>query len=510
MKIFFISLATLAIALTSCQKNETFNKGIDQKDGEIKFGVIASKTKATQFGSTSDFLTDNQKFNVVGRFADGTYYLGSDSNAVEITYNKATNEWTYTGVRFWPDLLSLDFFAWKDGKTGTATPTFSSIGSNTMLFNNYTVSNQVADQQDLLVAADTYKKPTLARQTVLTFKHALTQVVFSAQLYVDALHPASSISVEIDEVAIVNVANTGDLTISPFGYAAADNYPAGGNENDPIDGRAVMNDSIAWSNQSNSSIFAVTGLNASVTALSTNLVGTNLTPLTNNTDNAMLMIPQTFNAWDNSKSIADGGAYIRVKALIKDINAGTVLWGTAGVSKDLYIPISSQTGMYGEWVWGRKINYVIVFGDPNSGSGGGGWGGNGGDPVLVPIRLEAQLTDWDTYDVYLQKVSFNSTVANVQGSVDQFITEINNNPAKKYTANFNITGNATALDMKWTNAVADKCNVGSKITIDLTSVLDGDMPADDTNFKPTIVLSGGYSWNLTESGKVYVYVLTKD
>lgn len=498
MKRIFTFLAALAIVLTGCQKNETFDNGANPANGVIKFGVITPKTRSLPFGGTADFLTEAQTFNIVGRFADGTYYLGSAGSATEVTYSKATNEWSYNGVKFWPD-TNLDFFAWKDGKTGTATPTFSNAGdSNAMSFNDYTVSNNVALQQDLLVSADTYGKPTLTGQTVLTFKHALTQVVFSAQLHTDNNNPTPSINVAIDAIELVNVASTGNLTVTPFNYVAG----SVGDNNTSSD--RTVESKIAWTNPSIISSFAVTPA-APIT------VATTLTSLTNNTENAMLMIPQRFAAWDYSKSINTGGAYIRVKALIKDGNV--VLWGTKNAdlsysSKDLYIPVSSQQGMYGEWVWGRKVNYVIVFGDPNSGSGGGGWGGDGNDPVLVPIRLEAQLTDWDTYDVYLQTTNFSGVAANLQGLVGQFITEINNNPAKKYTANFTVTsGDASALTINWAAATAGKCTVGSKITIDLTAATS--KPSADDTFKPTIVLAG-HSWVLTKTDDTYVYILTKN
>lgn len=501
MKRNFISFAALAaLVLTSCQKNEAFDAGTNLKDGTIKFGVITPKTKAAGlYQGTSTFLTDAQTFNIVGRFTDGTYYLGANTTPVKVTYTLATKEWTYPGVKFWPD-QSLDFFAWKDGANGTSTPTFSTSGDNAICFSGYTANDDVSLQNDLLVTADTYTKPNLTEQTVLTFKHALTQVVFSAQLYTDALHPNSSVSVSVDEVEIVNVASTGDLTVKPF------KYPAGNlGDNNNVDDREKTEGKIIWTNQTTNNSFAVTSLNGIS-------VGSTLTSLTNNTSGAMLMIPQTFAAWNYSSQITGSvtdNAYIRVKALIRDVVTGTELWGDgAGNSRDLYIPVSSVSGMYGEWVWGRKINYVIVFGDPNSGSGGGGWGGDGNDPVLVPIRLEAQLTDWDSYDVYLQTVNLSGTTANIQGLADQFITEINNNPAKKYTANFTlISGDASAMAINWSTATATKFLAGSKITIDFSGAGVTARPINDNDFKPTTAPSG-YQWTSNNGvGNIWVYTL---
>lgn len=494
MKKIFINLSALLAVLTGCQKNEAFDNGAKPQDSAIKFGVITSQTRALPFGGTADFLTDGQKFSVVGRFADGTYYLGSDNDPIEVTYSKSTNEWVYNGTKFWP-AANIDLFAWKEGKTGSTNPTLSLAGdANTMSFNGYTVADDVAVQQDLLVSADTYSKPTLAGSTVLTFKHALTQVVFSAQLYTKSAGDTPSIEVTIDQIEIVNVASQGDLTVSPFGYVA------GSVDDKNTSSDRTVEDKIVWTGQSANKSFVV----IPTSAIS---VEKTLTSLTNNTDNAMLMIPQRFAAWDYVGPITAGGAYIRVKALIKDGNV--VLWGTPGAgqtytSKDLYIPVSSQQGMYGEWVWGRKINYVIVFGDPNSGSGGGGWGGTGDDPVLVPIRLDAQLTDWHTYDANLQTANFSGIAANIQGLVDQFITEVNNNPAKKYTANFTVTGAAAiGTTVKWNKLVsADKFNEGTQITINLSNA------SNITASAPAA--PAGFQWIASEpSTDVIVYRLTK-
>lgn len=493
MKRIFISLAALAIVLAGCQKNEAFDNGINPQDGVIKFGVITPKTRANGlYQGTANFLTDNQTFNIVGRLEDGTYYLGTAAATVGVTYNKATNEWIYSGVKFWPD-KDIDFFAWKNGKTGTVNPTFTQAGSvNTMSFTGYTVAASVAGQQDLLVAADTYSKPSLTGHTVLTFKHALTQVVFSAQLYTKSSNDTPSIEVTIDQVEIVNVASKGNLTVTPFGYVA-----------DSVDDKNAASDrtvenKIVWADQTTNSSFVITPTSAIP-------VNKTLTSLTNNEADAMLMIPQTFDAWDYSEEITAGGAYIRVKALIKDTTTGTVLWGNAdNTSKDLYIPVSSQVGMYNQWVWGRKINYVIVFGDPNSGSGGGGWDGEG-DPVLIPIRLEAQLTDWDTYDVSLQTTNFSGIAANVQGMVDQFIAEVNNNPAKKYTANFTVTGAApNDTTINWSKLIsADKFKEGTQITLDLSGAtkITASAPASPS----------GYQWTTSvPSTGVTLYILKKE
>lgn len=461
MKKIMMGVATCALILTGCSLNEMMDSpDTGKSDGTIKFGVNTPVTRAENLWSNDNFATTARKFNVVGATTGGVEYLGTFGTPREVSYDGV--EWSYENKLYWPT-ETLNFFSWfiKDNAAGELNEDLKpskETNNIAMKFTSYKVNSTIASQEDFLVAAGGYTKEETSN---IYFKHALTKILFKAEVFT-----GSQLKVTIDDVALYNVDNRGDLTAT----VTSD----------------VKNPGLVWDNQAtegkaNKKANYTMGAFGSGKEKTIVTGGTSSSYLHNGDDGtkelstaAMLLMPQTFDPWqplaateENTIEIkADGsinasktkGAFIAIKCKIEALQSNNTpftspmyLHGGASATKWLFIPISSVKNLYGEWLANRAITYVITFGDKGSGSGGGGWTGDDGDhngeidPVLVPINFRVDVSDWDKFDVILQSVNFNKVVDSetakqeVDNIMSQLLTEATANPQKCYDANINLT-----------------------------------------------------------------------
>lgn len=454
MKKIMMSIATCALVLAGCSNNELLDgPGVVNQDGAIKFGVNTPITRAAELLTNSGFAKDGRIFNIVGLAskavddggAAGQEYFGKLNSAISLTYSGTTKEWSYGASIFWPT-QNLDFFSWYTGETGNSadlgTPTKVDTYDRILSFPTAYAPNatDVSKHIDVLVGAGEYEKPEINKTSLINLKHATTQVVFKAELA-----DQSALQVDIAEVAMMNVAKEGTLKL---GVTAGVTKTAEPN--------------IAWTPSADRASYAIAGITGAILGGGTtevNLTNDATGTATDQKARAMLLIPQTFTAWDPSNKIdkvtgelatAAAGAYIRVKCKINSATDGSGLWlhGSATEYANLFIPVSSTQNVYGEWTPNRRITYVITFGDSGSGSGGGGWTGDPDEPVLTAIKLDVKVNEWDEQIVVLQSVNLSSakvvSTASIKEQTDLFDMEVANNPEKKYVAEFKFT-DATAL-----------------------------------------------------------------
>lgn len=478
MKKIMTGVATCALLLSGCANNEILDGTVvGNPDGAIKFGVSTPVTRASELYNNGNFITNGQKFNIVGLSSEtvtndqgtvtaGDAYLGTLTAPKTLEYSSVTAEWSYGSTIFWPT-SNLDFFSWYTGTTNVlGTPTAESTYDHSISFPTaYVPATDVSKQLDILTGAGKYAKPAVNVNTTIHLKHATTQVVFKA-----VLADGSDLQVDIREVAMMNVAKQGTLKL---GTNKTDATKAA----DPL---------IEWTPSADRTNYAVSGLSAILGEGVDEVELTSKNP--DQKAGAMLLIPQTFTAWNPSDKIdkstgeleTDGtGAYIRVKCTINSKTDGTGLWlhGANGTPTNLFIPVSSIEDLYGEWVPNRRITYIITFGDGGSGSGGGGWTGEPEVPVLTPIKLDVKVDDWDEQTVVLQSVNLSSaeavTVKSIKEQTDQFDMEVAGNPAKKYVAEFTFT-NATALtapiEIDVTGLASSKLNSGTVVKYTFTQI----------------------------------------
>lgn len=384
----------MALVLAACSKNEVFE--VNQDGNEIQYSVVANNaTKA------ADIYCNNNKpaeFTVFAESSDGKTYINGDK-IITAGDNTWVNE---SGTRFWPNDLSLDFYAIVNG---TITWNVSAGGNAPATIVDYDVPTTVADQQDLLYAVKTgQQKGATAEATkpvTLNFRHALSQVVFQAK------NTNENLYVEISGVKIVNVANKNTFT-----------FPTSDTDNETLvdenhDGSFENGDygSANWgtwatlapeSGAAGSTVYPVT-FDKVVLDGKTTIVN-----LTNNAGdefnaNALLLLPQTAKAWNPAEVTrpevtgrAADGSYFLVNCAIYNI-AGesfaaatdTPLWGTTAEHKEVAVPVEIN------WEQGKKYVYTFVFGE------GGGFDPENPDPdpenpdpVLVPVTFKVSVDDF--------------------------------------------------------------------------------------------------------------------
>ena len=397
-KILLLTAGMLLIA-ASCTKNEVVE--VNQDGNEIQYSVVANNaTKA------ADIYCNNNKpseFTVFAESSDGKTYINGD----KITYNGATwvNE---SGTRFWPNNLLLDFYAVVNGTIKWNVP--AAEGTAPATIENFTVPTTVSDQKDLLYAVKIdQKKGATAEATKavsLNFRHALSQIVFQAK------NTNENLYVEISGVRIVNVANKNTFT---FPTADTDNELLVDNNHDgSFEGTNYANANWGtWTTlapatgAAGETIYPVSFERVVVTGNNTNATVVNLT---NNeageefNTNALLLLPQTSNAWKPETVPAPGfdgnagnGSYFLVNCAIYNIAGDafdsandTPLWGAIGAHKEAAIPVAIN------WEQGKKYIYTFVFGE------GGGYDPEDPDPedpdkpdpVLIPITFEVTVDDF--------------------------------------------------------------------------------------------------------------------
>lgn len=457
MKNLLMSVTACALIFASCTKNE-FLDGPSLKDGKIRFSAskALNYSKAAPghpINSTSDFQMVN---GVPGSFRVAGYGTADPINGnryvnATVTWQPATQSWEYNNEPFWPD-HPLNFFAYSPATTSGAS--MSPVGVD---ITDFTVKDNNT-QVDLLVASALGK--TKEQRTPLVFKHALTQIVFKAMKVA-----GSGLNVKINDVDIVNINNKGTFYST---NAPADHYPQNYWRPTPQSSYSTFNAApSAVKDGTMSYLVDVEGPAGSVPAKNRGFIKTDPT------NNTLLMIPQNFKAWDTQNSITandngEKGAYIKLMVKIWTTVDAKVLYlhGTASDFKEIYIPVSSLgiagtydlrndtgtkvDGLFGQWVPGRRINYIITFGDTGSGSGGGGYSEdptnptNPPVPVLIPIRFTAEVEEWVDQDVPLLTATFDGKSDDINakfinGFTDDFVNDIRSvTVPKKYNAKISI------------------------------------------------------------------------
>lgn len=391
----------MALVLAACSKNEVFE--VNQDGNEIQYSVVANNaTKA------ADIYCNNNKpaeFTVFAESSDGKTYINGD----KITTADGNTWVNESGTRFWPNDLSLDFYAIVNG---TITWNVPAGGNAPATIDDYEVPTTVADQQDLLYAVKTgQQKEATAEATkpvTLNFRHALSQVVFQAK------NTNENLYVEISGVKIVNVANKNTFT---FPISDTDKTMLVDNNHDGSFENEDDYKSANWgtwatlapeSGAAGSTVYPVTFdkvvLDGKTTIVNlTNNVYTSEDAGDEFNANALLLLPQTATAWNPAEVTnpvvtgqAADGSYFLVNCAIYNIagesfaaDTDTPLWGTTAKHKEVAVPVEIN------WEQGKKYVYTFVFGE------GGGFDPENPDPdpenpdpVLVPVTFKVSVDDF--------------------------------------------------------------------------------------------------------------------
>lgn len=167
-KILFVAMAATMFA--ACTQNEELENAVSNK--EMKFNTaVMSTTRAT--------ATTSANFNTFKLYA----YTGTNNATTiidGITFNSDNGTtWAPSGDNnkfYWPGEEAVSFYGYSvDGMDGIT------FDSSTNSF-SYEVAATIADQKDLLVAAQADASAKSNNGTVLlSFEHALTKIAFKVQ-----------------------------------------------------------------------------------------------------------------------------------------------------------------------------------------------------------------------------------------------------------------------------------------------------------------------------------------
>lgn len=165
-KILFVAMAATMFA--ACTQNEELENMGSNK--EMKFNTaVMSTTKAT--------VTTSSLFNKFKLYA---YTGNDDANTIingEIFNGSSSNVWTPETADakfYWPGTDNVNFYGYSVATMGDAI--FTKTGTSL----SYTVKDNIAQQEDLLVAKEATTK-TADGSVALSFTHALTKMSFKVK-----------------------------------------------------------------------------------------------------------------------------------------------------------------------------------------------------------------------------------------------------------------------------------------------------------------------------------------
>lgn len=393
MKKFFalVAFATLTVAgMTSCSNDDEIigasAQGNSPATSAMSFNVTHDGVTRGTATTAENFLSQITDFQVLGYYSDGSgKYVGAAATPAAgiVIDGDGAGAWNYhtaSELQYWPS-GNLDFQAITPSADASFALANTVSEGHPRLVANVTVPAAVADQKDIMFASATGVNNAATGAAVsLTFKHALSQVVFAGKV----ANP--TITAVVDEISICNVHNTGTV-----GYREA---------------LATLSAEATGSAASNFSVGLIEGADAAATVAARTMTTTEAKNLTNG-NGALMMIPQTQAAWTHAapeKAIAEAtGSYLKIKCKVKDNNSGTWLIGAADGANEfeyVYVPFDlavngSDDALSKDWRLGKKYTYTLVFGN-----GSGGYDENG-DPLtnLVPITYTvAAADDWSSVD----------------------------------------------------------------------------------------------------------------
>lgn len=380
-KIFFGCLAV--VAMTACSNEETLME--QNPANAIKFAVTTERnSRAADIYCGNNMHTQFTVDAVVPQDGTTKAYITGD------LIQKEGEKWVdQSGTRYWPD-GNVTFFGHvnADEREG---------GANKFDFNNrsvnFTVNGDVAAQKDLMYATKTQAK-TQNQQVTLNFRHALSQVVFYAK------NTNKNLYVEIKGVSVGNVSSKGTYVLPANDTDGGINHGATTEDEGLVRGTWTPTAFDALTNK-----FDV-ALSAKVPVVY-NEGAQNLTDHTVNDDNghadgaknfgnAMLLLPQTTEAFDVENFQTSEGTYFLVKCKIWnvadaakgfDATSDVLLWGGEGEEgfKNALVPVAFA------WEQGKKYVYTLVFGN---GNGGFDPDPENPKPVLLPISYEASVDEF--------------------------------------------------------------------------------------------------------------------
>ena len=356
----FLALLPLAAMLAACSSDEQAEPTPSEA---ITFAVTAERhSRAAEISSNTNLPPAFKVWATVSNESGVKPYLNGD------IYRR--NGSTYTGGQYWPD-GTLDIYAIANDQGN-----FSWPGGGTPGISQFVVNDDVRKQTDLMYSVKLgQSRPADGSPVPINFRHALAQIVFQA------CNVNPSIHIDIEGVKICNIYGKGN-------YAYPGETTGYGDENPASHGNWSMLENLSqWSVE-----FPAVELSGNPLPAYTSLTS-------DDTTLAMLLIPQSTQAWDPLSESAPGNttdSYLMVKCKIWNCledrrvkkDTDVVLWPrNGGEASWVAIPCSFN------WEEGKRYVYRLMFG-----KGSGGYNpdpdGPDPDPVLTPISIDLSVDEF--------------------------------------------------------------------------------------------------------------------
>lgn len=396
----FIILAAMAavfgMSFTACSNNDD----VDNAGGNtainlptrVAFNAYLDGAAATrgynasladiQAGGISVWAFDATKETAITDAAD--FFMGGPTAGLAHTWDGTNNYYKAAVDYFWPE-YNLNFVALtpqSGGGIGTIGISQAAAAGDPAVPSKPVMTVDVDiplttesagaygddNQKDIMIASIENQAPKTSGSASLTFKHALSQLVFKGVIdHETTIHKAV-----VKSIKLVNVASDGTIT-----YTAATGEFS-----------AAINDGVGAAGQTKT--YAANIVNSTVTKKDNNTDGPESTVLADaisgQADNAagrdyqLMILPQTSVTCDgvgaqgtnvSQKTPPTAGTYFLVNADLyaNNDNVNKVISSDTNV----YIPLESTT-----WAPGTKYTYTLKF----------------GDNLMHPITFEASIADW--------------------------------------------------------------------------------------------------------------------
>lgn len=347
-EIKFGAFALLSIVMTSCALDEDFRNletstASDGKNSkEIGFNVHSGQLTRTS-GSYSNAFCPTQ-FEITAFDGDDNYYNGGTDLVSSSDKGKT---WTSDHRRYWPTDRNdswdgLTFFAYIDGNESSLTRGTRSrsgkfdISGAVPAIRNFEVDSDIHAQRDLMYAVAKDVKRNASGKVNLSFRHALSQVSFTAQ----------NCNPNLDDIEILSIELGGVKGAGTYYYP--ENTTEGGYS---VELRSGNTGRWILDRQAADECYILSDINMNLGATINNGKG-DLKSISvhdvSGSSSAMFLIPQTVESrFDRN---VESGAYIKV--MVKK-----TLKGASGPSspEEVFIPVSV------EWEEGRSYVYNISW-----------------------------------------------------------------------------------------------------------------------------------------------------
>lgn len=200
----FTTFAIIALTLTACSSDEELNELSTGNNDAICFNVqTPNLTRAVDSYNNNSRPT---RFKVTAFQGTTNYYDGAID---EMASTDGGHSWTSNRTRYWPasnsaNQNSLTFYAFiehndMDACAAAGSPHSFDMSGNVPMFKDFNVNTDVALQNDLMyaVAKNMNKANTRQGDVTLNFRHALSQICFTAQNNDPSLSNIEIIAIEV-------------------------------------------------------------------------------------------------------------------------------------------------------------------------------------------------------------------------------------------------------------------------------------------------------------------------